>query len=62
MNNTDNFEYELSFFTTIKFLLILYVIIMIIFYTYIYIYDLEYEIDCSNFSNCLEVKKKGVVI
>jgi len=57
------FPTEFTFWTTIWYIFMFYLVAFIGFQTYIYLYDLEYTVDCKDHTfKCIQIKKKGDTI
>ena len=52
------FPTNLTFWTTIWYIFLIYLVAYIIFHIYIYSNGLQYEIDCKENINCFKIKKK----
>jgi hypothetical protein len=60
MKLTDIFPIEFTFWTTLWYIFLFYLVVFIGFQIYIYLYDLDYTIDCKDHTfKCIQIKKKG---
>ena len=54
------FPTEFTFWTTLWYVFLFYLIAYIIFNIYIYANNMEYKINCKNKGKCFEIKKKSI--
>lgn len=63
MKLTDIFPLEITFWTTLWYIFLFYLVAFILFQIYIYVNDLEYTIDCKDHtSKCIKIKKKEPIL
>jgi len=58
MKLTDVFPLEFTFWTTLWYIFLAYLIAFIVFHIYIYANDLEYTINCEKNDKCFDIRPK----